>query len=238
MAISYWGRFEFAKSKGQIHIHLVAILEDATIPAGIQFQFFTFKWNKLKQAEILANWARGTFNITTELLAYNSLPIQEEGKPSPCSARLSEAADVIQDGAELSMFCQMHKCNEYYLRQPNSKNKIKRICRMGCGEEEIAMEGKTPGCPITEEDLIVEDCRGFKKISLRRNHPCLLQTSLHCLQSWRANCDVSIMIFDSDPVFPDLSEIAEVTDYVVSYACKGNMAYAIEKEQLKEFSKE
>jgi len=45
------------------------------------------------------------------------------------------------------------------------------------------------------------------------------------------------MIFDSDPVFPDISEIAEVTDYVVSYACKGNMAYAIEKEQLKEFSK-
>jgi len=32
------------------------------------------------------------------------------------SARLSETADVIQDGAELSMFCQMHKCSEYCLR--------------------------------------------------------------------------------------------------------------------------
>ena len=234
----YWGRFEFAKSRGQIHIHLVAILKDATKPGGIQFQLYTFKGNKLKQAEILANWARETFNMTAELPACDLLPVQEEDKPSPCSARLSETADVIQDGAELSMFCQMHKCSEYCLRRPNSKNKIKRICRMGCGEEEIAMEGKTPGWPITEEDLIVEDCRGFKKLSLRRNHPRLLQTSLHCLQSWRANCDVSIMIFDSDPIFPDLSEIAEVTDYVVSYACKGNMAYAIEKEQLKEFSKE
>jgi hypothetical protein len=84
------------------------------------------------------------------------------------------------------------------------------------------MEGQTPGWPITEEDFIVEYCRGFKKLSLRRNHPRLLQTSLHFLQSWRANCDVSIMIFDSDPIFSDLSEIAEVTYYVVSYTCKGN----------------
>ena len=50
---------------------------------------------------------------------------------------------------------------------------------------------------------------------------------------WRIN-----NVFQQWSVFPDLSEIAEVTDYVVSYACKGNMAYAIEKEQLKEFSKE
>jgi len=78
MAISYWGRFEFAKSRGQIHIHLVAILKDATKPGGIQFQLFLFKWNKLKQAEILANWARETFNMTAELSAYDSLPVQEE----------------------------------------------------------------------------------------------------------------------------------------------------------------
>ena len=61
-----------------IHIHLVAILKDATKPGGIQFQLFLFKWNKLKQAEILANWARETFNMTAELSAYDSLPVQEE----------------------------------------------------------------------------------------------------------------------------------------------------------------
>jgi hypothetical protein len=43
------------------------------------------------------------------------------------------------------------------------------------------------------------------------------------------------MIYDSDPAFPDLAEIAEVTDYVVSYACKGNITYALEREQLKDF---
>jgi hypothetical protein len=86
-------------------------------------------------------------------------------------------------------------------------------------------------------DIIIEDLRGFKKLSLKRNHPRLLQTSLYCLQAWRANCDVSIMIYDSDPAFPDLAEIAEVTDYVVSYACKGNIAYSLEREQLKDFSR-
>jgi hypothetical protein len=45
------------------------------------------------------------------------------------------------------------------------------------------------------------------------------------------------MIYDSDAAFPDLAEIAEVTDYVVSYACKGNIAYLLEREQLKDFSR-
>jgi len=106
---------------------------------------------------------------------------------------------------------------------------------MGCGEEYPAASGKTPGWEITSKDVIVEYLCGFKKLSLKRNHPRLLQTSLYCLQAWRAKCDVSIMIYDSDPAFPDLAEIAEVTDYVVSYACKGNITYALEREQLKDF---
>jgi hypothetical protein len=97
--------------------------------------------------------------------------------------------------------------------------------------------GKTPGWEITSKDLIIEDLCGFKKLSLKRNHPPLLQTSLYFLQARRANCDVSIMIYDSDSAFPGLVKIAEVTDYVVSYACKGNIAYALEREQLKDFSR-
>jgi hypothetical protein len=44
------------------------------------------------------------------------------------------------------------------------------------------------------------------------------------------------MVYDSDPSSPDLNEIAEVTDYVVSYACKGNAAYKIEKKQIQDFT--
>ncbi len=75
-----------------------------------------------------------------------------------------------------------------------------------------------------------------KQCFYKRNYPKLIQTSLHCLQSWRANCDISISIYESDPKNPDASEIAKVTDYVIDYACKGNNTLAIEKKQVKDFT--
>jgi hypothetical protein len=36
----YWGRFEFAKSRGQIHLHLLGITNDATGPQGIYTKLF------------------------------------------------------------------------------------------------------------------------------------------------------------------------------------------------------
>jgi hypothetical protein len=51
------------------------------------------------------------------------------------------------------------------------------------------------------------------------------------LQSWRANCDVQILIYNSDPKNPDLTDIARVTDYIVAYACKGNATMKEEREQ-------
>jgi len=103
---------------------------------------------------------------------------------------------------------------------------------MGCGFKSSPFSTEPPGWTLQETDTIEHDQRGFKKLCLKRNHPRLLQSSLFCLQSWRANCDVSILIYDSDPSFPDVNEIANVTDYVVPYACKGNATYAIEKQQI------
>ena len=60
------------------------------------------------------------------------------------------------------------------------------------------------------------------------------QTSLDMLQSWRANCDVQIILYESDPCMPDASKIARVTDYLVAYACKGNATIALEKKQIRQ----
>jgi hypothetical protein len=60
----------------------------------------------------------------------------------------------------------------------------------------------------------------------------MIQTSLKTLQSWRSNCDVQLILYDSDPRNPDLSELAKVTDYVVSYACKGNCTHEAERQAL------
>ena len=64
-----------------------------------------------------------------------------------------------------------------------------------------------------------------------RNHPRVNQTSSLMLQSWRGNCDVQLLIYDSNPKTPDISEIARVTDYVVAYSCKGNATLKEEIQQ-------
>jgi hypothetical protein len=107
---------------------------------------------------------------------------------------------------------------------------------MGCGNEKNLGTGDTPGWPLQDKDEIVDDPRGFKKLCLRRNNSRLTQTSLYCLQSWRANCDIQILVYETDPKNPEAAEIAKVTDYVVGYACKGNTTLAIEKAHVKNFT--
>lgn len=66
-----------------------------------------------------------------------------------------------------------------------------------------------------------------------RNHSRLNQTSLTLLQSWRGNCDIQIIIYDSPPDRFDLKEVSKVTDYVVAYSCKGNYTLHQEAEMTK-----
>jgi hypothetical protein len=66
-----------------------------------------------------------------------------------------------------------------------------------------------------------------------RNNSRINQTSTNLLQSWRGNCDVQILIYDSSPDEFDLKEISRVTDYVVAYSCKGNYTLRQESEMMK-----
>jgi hypothetical protein len=52
-------------------------------------------------------------------------------------------------------------------------------------------------------------------------------------QGWRANCDVQMLIYESNPDCPDPGDITRVTDYIVAYACKGVESLAEEREQTK-----
>ena len=66
-----------------------------------------------------------------------------------------------------------------------------------------------------------------------RNHPQINQTSTTLIQTWRANCDIQLLIYKTDPDAPDLKEISRVTDYVVAYSCKGNATLREEIETNK-----
>ena len=105
----------------------------------------------------------------------------------------------------------------------------RRVCRVGAGVETVAFSNNTPGFPSCVEPSIVQDIRGFKKLQMPRNHPRIMQTSLCCVGSWQANCDIQILLYDSDPLNPSPADIAKATDYIVGYACKGNESLKTEK---------
>jgi hypothetical protein len=110
------------------------------------------------------------------------------------------------------------------------------MCRNGAGVEKTYLKGDTPGFLNRETPTIEKDPRGFNKLELPRNrhfNSCnFIQTSVYLSQSWRANCDLQLLLYDSEPEFPDPSDIARVTDYIVSYACKGIETAKEEKDQV------
>ena len=95
---------------------------------------------------------------------------------------------------------------------------------MGCGIERLAGTGITPGFTVCDVPTIVKDLCGFNRLDMKRNSKDLrtIQTSLWLAQDWRANCDIQMLLYESNPQFPDSSDITKVTDYIVLYACKGN----------------
>ena len=105
---------------------------------------------------------------------------------------------------------------------------------MGCGIEFSAGSGRTPEFVTREKPVIVRDLRGFNRLDMARDKrdTRTVQSSLWLAQGWRANCDIQILLYESNPDFPDPCDIAKVTDYVVSYACKGNESLSEERNQI------
>ncbi len=114
----------------------------------------------------------------------------------------------------------------------NIKTKKLRTCRFGAGEEKTYGKYDTEGFKLLTEPNISITIRGYKTIHLKRNHNRILQTSTNLLQAWRANCDIQIILYDTDPKNIDSTEITKVVDYIVGYACKANEKIKDEKEQL------
>lgn len=104
---------------------------------------------------------------------------------------------------------------------------------MGCGEETEPGNCNTPGFELTEHPKIAVDHKKTKRLYMPRNHRRLNQTSTILLQSWRANCDVQLLIYSCSPLKPDISEISRVTDYIVAYQCKANLTMKEEMDQNK-----
>ena len=66
-----------------------------------------------------------------------------------------------------------------------------------------------------------------------RNNKRLVQTSLYLASGWRANVDFQILLIPSDDGNVNIKDVACLTDYIVSYMCKGNETQIQEKKNDK-----
>lgn len=118
-------------------------------------------------------------------------------------------------------------------RCKKSLNKQCRYCRAGCGVESEPGNGDTPGFKAQLFDVIEYDpIRKLRILSLKRPQNHVKAMSKSMLQSWRANCDASIILYDTDVSKLCPQDIANISGYVVSYCTKGNVTYLQEQRSL------
>jgi len=227
----YWVRYEFAPGRGQIHAHLLAIPDNHKIYELCHMDLKQ-KNGFFLRAQRLSAWASEKFGLTASVadpVEFDSLNINNQN--SPCRIRFSEVSKemVESDFEQLMNHVQVHDCSGFCLREIEGKKN--RVCKAGCGQERNAGGADTPGFPLCEKAEIKFDHRRSQKLYMPRNHGRINQTSATLLQSWRGNCDIQLLVYNSDPRNPDIEEIAKVTDYIVSYSTKGNTTLKEEREQ-------
>jgi hypothetical protein len=231
----YWGRFEFAPSRGQVHLHLLAICDFKS------FYHYLHRYvPPLQKADVLAFWAKDYLGLSNE-----PDPVHiTENDTHPSGLFYSDVQHHPSDLANLFSKCQTHHCSDYCMRKRNhtssledNTSKLRRVCRFGAGTENNYLKCDTNGFRPRDKNCILRDIRGYSRLELARSiqNKRYLTSATYALQSWRANCDIQLLLYDSDPSNPDPSELATVTDYVVSYTCKGNESTLEEKQRHQEF---
>ena len=150
------------------------------------------------------------------------------------NSRFCECTDQHNDLCNMVNSCQIHVCNKFCLRL--CKDRKRMYCRCGCGIEKEKDSSITDGFPLINKNIIFFDKNTqIKHLKLKRTtSKRMTQCSKYLLQSWRANCDVQLLIYDSHPDKPNLEEIRRLTNYVVSYTTKVNQSIPNERKVIKE----
>lgn len=107
----YYLRFEYAKGRGQIHAHMLAITRD--------YHFIAKYYNEQKKdpyvgAKIYAEYSRNRLSLTAEKESYDK---KEMEQLESISSRFADCEDIQKDLNSLIEKCHIHSCNWYCLRQ-------------------------------------------------------------------------------------------------------------------------
>ena len=71
----------------------------------------------------------------------------------------------------------------------------------------------------------------------RTNSRRVNQLSVPMLRAWRANCDIQLLLYNTNPLYPDITEIESVTRYVVAYTSKKSHTLKTEREHIQNLIK-
>ncbi len=91
----------------------------------------------------------------------------------------------------------------------------------------------TQGLPYIPKSRIITHKKGISHFRMKRTgSKRVVQHSRTLLRSWRANCDIKLLIYYSDPSCPDISEIEDVCQYDVAYTGKQHNTLQSEKDVI------
>lgn len=223
----YWARVEFAPGRGQIHLHLLGIGRDKSY----LLKFYKAK-SEDEKVNVMEQYAEKVLNMTADVSVNENHEIDTEADSiSPLKRRFCEFINRKEDVRGLCEECMLHKCNNYCLGT-NTKSEP-RVCRFDYGEESEYGLCNCAGKVHRQASVIVADKRGLEHFEMvRTKSRKVVQHSEIALQGWRANIDVQILVYRSDPNNPDITEIENVCKYVVAYAGKKNHTSKQEKEAM------
>ena len=233
----YWGRIEFAPGRGAIHLHLLGIARNK----AYLNDFYKAKSEKDK-VQVLQEYAEDYLGLTADVAIDSSHSrFSSEDKASsntntsPLGARFCECSDRTIDHIHLSQDAMQHSCNEYCLGSVDKAGVKLRTCRFGFGTEVTSNKGDTQGKDIRTGAAIVKDRRGIEHLLLPRiQSRKTTQHSRTVLQAWRANADVQLLIYRSNPDMPDVGEIEAVSKYCTKYAGKVHQSIKEERQVVQD----
>ena len=229
----YWGRVEFAPGRGQIHLHLLAIMKNKAYLQSL----FDAKTDQEK-INVLERYATETLGMTADINV-NDCPSSEDIQHAKknLAACYHEKGLSQQDSDNLCQACMMHFCNDYCMAKQKAKDGGRRYCkkaRHGIEEDPIGC-CKTPGLPLTDISYLSVSDNGVESLNLKRTKSRKVnQTCLPILQSWRGNIDVQLIHYRSDPRHPNVTEIQGVIRYIVSYVTKKGYRQKEERKMMED----
>jgi hypothetical protein len=108
----YWLRFEFTPSRGQIHVHILAISDFRHV-----FERYSqFAGNRPLQAELLRLWSEKYIGLTCNIDESFSSTFRKDIQNHPASKYFRDVQNQELDKAEVLLSLQQHSCSGYCLR--------------------------------------------------------------------------------------------------------------------------